>query len=136
MVSWKEYEEILSHLTPEQRQAVLERDSELHKENLKTQDKIKSKQGEISLYALIPFAAIYAGFTAPSFIMFILYFIVLYLAFVLLFAFSSYAFERLLEDGWNGDKPSKAKYIFVLLSAVLISGLVGIVLAQKLGFPK
>ena len=36
MISWKEYEEILSHLTPEQRQAVLERDSELHKENLKT----------------------------------------------------------------------------------------------------
>lgn len=134
MITWKEYEEILSHLTPEQRQAVLERDSELYKENLKTQAKIKSEQGEISLYALIPFAAIYAGLTAPSFFQFVLRLVVMYLTFELLFMFSFSAFEKLLGNDGFGNKPSKAKYIFVLLSAVLISGIVGLVLAQKLGY--
>lgn len=131
MISWKEYEEILSHLTPEQRQAVLERDSELHKENLKTQGKIEGKQKELSLLALIPISAIYAGLTSGSIIQFVLYFVVLYVAALLLFMLSFSAFEKLL-----GDSPSKAKYSAVVLSVVLISGLVGMVLAQKLGFYK
>ncbi len=131
MISWKEYEEILSHLTPEQRQAVLERDSELHKENLKTQCKIEGKQKELSLLALIPISAIYAGLTSGNIIQFVLFFVVLYVVALLLFMLSFSAFEKLL-----GDSPSKAKYSAVVLSVVLISGLVGIVLAQKLGFPK
>lgn len=131
MISWKEYEEILSHLTPEQRQAVLERDSELHKENLKAQSKMEGKQKELSLLALIPISAIYSGLTSGSIIQFVLYFVILYVAALLLFMLSFSAFEKLL-----GDSPSKAKYSAVVLSVILISGLFGIVLTQKLGFHK
>lgn len=110
---------------------MLERDSELHKENLKAQSKMEGKQKELSLLALIPISAIYSGLTSGSIIQFVLYFVILYVAALLLFMLSFSAFEKLL-----GDSPSKAKYSAVVLSVILISGLFGIVLAQKLGFHK
>lgn len=131
MITWKEYEEILSHLAPEQRQAVLERDSALHEDNLKAQSKIEGKQKELSLLALIPISATYAGLTAGSIIQFVLYFVAMYVTALLLFMLSFSAFEKLL-----GGSPSKAKCAVVVLSVVLISGLVGMVISQRLWFHK